>query len=136
MRIVILSIVLLSLCGFGLSLYAYRLERALAANPEYKPACELSDRISCTKPILSEYGSILGVSNGILGLLFYSMMEVAAFVGAVGFIFYASAAACLVSLYLAYLLIFRIHAICPVCISIYAVNFALLVASYLNYFGA
>jgi len=133
---VILSIVLLSLCGFGLSFYVYRLEQALAANPEYKPVCELSDRVSCTKPILSEYGSILGVSNGILGLLFYSMIAVAAFVGAVGFIFYSAVAACLVSLYLAYLLLFRIHAICPICISIYATNFALLIVSYLNYFGA
>lgn len=132
----ILSIILLSICGFALSLYAYHLERALAANPDYKPVCQLSDTISCTKPILSQYGSILGVSNGIFGLLFYSMMAVAALVGAVGFIFYGAVAACLVSVYLAYLLFFRIRAVCPVCISIYAVNITLLIVSYFNYFGA
>jgi vitamin-K-epoxide reductase (warfarin-sensitive) len=136
MKIVVLSIVILSLCGFVLSLYAYRLERALAANPNYQAACQLSEVVSCTKPILSEYGSMFGVSNGILGLLFYSLMTVAAFVGTMGFVFYASVAACLVSVYLAYLLAFRIRVLCPVCVSIYAINLALLIVSYKNYFGA
>jgi hypothetical protein len=49
------TIFLISAVGFGISVYAYFVEQALVNNQKYKAVCDLSDVISCTKPLLSPY---------------------------------------------------------------------------------
>ena len=56
-------IVLLAVLGFGISLYTYITEQKVKLNPEYKPVCDLSDRISCSKPMKSQYANIFFLSN-------------------------------------------------------------------------
>ena len=53
-------IILLTLAGIVISIYAYMVEMNIAQNPEYKPACDLSDKISCTKVMGSSYSKMLG----------------------------------------------------------------------------
>lgn len=130
----IISIGLLALLGFAASLYVYYLERKLVGDPTFKPFCNLSDKVSCTKPIASPYGTTFGISNGILGLIFYASIGIAALLHATMFIWYASLVACIASVYFAYILFFKIQSACIVCISIYLINIGLLVIASLYYF--
>lgn len=50
-----LSIGFLSGIGALLSVYSYQLFAALAEDDEYEPTCDISERISCTKFLQSEY---------------------------------------------------------------------------------
>lgn len=124
------TIELICLIGLALSFYAYFIERKLAKNPQYKPSCELSDKFSCTKSLNSPYAALLGISNSIIGMLFYVSMFWLAVSRYDRLLFIGALAAVAASCYLAYLLIFKIKALCPVCLAIYAVNAALLVLAF------
>lgn len=124
------SIIALAIIGFILSLYIVIVEQKLKANPTYKPICNLSDRISCTKPLQSSFARPLGISNGLLGLLFYALIIIFALSGALLLVYYAAIAACLVSLILACILYFNIKIFCLVCSALYVINALLLLASY------
>lgn len=130
-----IDVMIIAGIGCVVSLYSYFIERKLEKNPAYKPLCNLSDAVSCTKPIQSAYGKIFGISNALMGLVFYITIIFTAVVNASAFIWYAALAACVVSVYLAYLMIFRIQSLCMVCLSIYIINGALLLVSYRHYFG-
>jgi len=128
----ILSIALVAAAGFALSLYDYFVERKIMANPAYKPACDLSDRISCSKPILSQYGKLFFVSNALVGMAFYSVVFIAALLGLSQVLFILACGAIGASLVLAYILYFKVHALCLICSAIYVVNILLFVLSYIN----
>lgn len=128
----IISIMIIAFCGFIASFYSLFIEYNIKHNPAYVPACDVSNKISCTKPIVSSYGKLLGVSNSFIGLIFYVFIAVLAFFNTIWLIFYCAIAACLVSIYLAWILYTRIHAVCLICLAIYVINGSLLVVSYLN----
>lgn len=125
-----ISVMIIALIGLCLSGYAFFVEQKIAANPTYKPVCDLSDRISCTKPLGSKYGKFFGINNSLFGLIFYTIMIVAALFNAHALMTYGAFAACGVSVVLAYILYFKIHSFCLVCSSIYLVNICLLIATY------
>ena len=58
-------IAILAVLGFALSLYGFMIEEKIKRNSTYKPACDISENISCSKPILSPWGSMFGFSNAI-----------------------------------------------------------------------
>jgi vitamin-K-epoxide reductase (warfarin-sensitive) len=124
------TIFLISAVGFGISVYAYFVEQALVNNQKYKAVCDLSDVISCTKPLLSPYGKLLGFSNTILGMAFYAVMMIAALGEYTLLIWYGALAAIGMSTIFAYLLYFKIQALCLICTSIYVVNVVLLYCAY------
>lgn len=51
------SIVLLSLCGVGLSYYAIHITAAKQSDHTFQPTCDLDETISCSHALLSEYAS-------------------------------------------------------------------------------
>ena len=70
-----------SLCGLCISIYGKYLElKLIDGSMAVKPVCDVTHYISCTKPLLSEYGyflakvgvvkveSILNISNTVLGI--------------------------------------------------------------------
>ncbi len=126
----IVYIIVIACIGFGLSLYGFLIEQKIKKDPQYKPACDISDRISCSKPFLSSYGKLLSVSNTIVGLFFYALLGVFAWCEYTMLIFYCSLIAVVVSIYLAYILYAKIKVFCLLCTAIYIVNLALLWASY------
>ncbi len=126
----ITSIAILSVIGFLLSLYGFFIERKIEQDSNYKPLCDLSDAISCSKPIVSEYGNIFIISNTVIGIFFYTLLLMLAYIESTTLIFYVSLAACLASLVLAYILFAKIKTLCLLCTGIYLVNIGLLVASY------
>lgn len=125
---------ILAIIGFILSWYAYHVEQYAGKKKGYRPACDISARVSCTKAFSSVYGTTLGLSNGTWGMLFYIVVITLALFGEIQYIFLLSLLAVLGSLCLAYLLYFRVKTFCVVCTSIYVINIILAVSSYLSAF--
>jgi vitamin-K-epoxide reductase (warfarin-sensitive) len=119
-------IILIALLGLCVSVYAYTIERKLRNTPDYHPACNISDRISCTKPILSSYGNIFYFSNAIIGIFYYIAVIIFAALNLWNLLLILSALSCLISLWLAYILFAKIKAFCILCASVYAVNLVIL----------
>lgn len=117
----------LGILGFAISLYTYFVEQKLRNDSNYKPVCDLSDRISCSKVINSEYSNIFFFSNAIAGMLFYTGIVILALLGQTKLLLIASIASCLFTCYLAYLLYFKIKSYCILCTSLYVINFAILI---------
>jgi len=124
-----LSIVILAVLGFCIALYVFLLERKVRQQPDYKAVCDLSDKISCTKPIRSPYGYLFYVSNGTAGVLLYAILAILAAFDMRVLVLIAAIVASLVSLFLAYLLYFKIKALCLLCTSLYIINFIILYLS-------
>ena len=64
-------VVLIALVGLMICLYGLWVEKQLERDAGYKPACDISDRASCTKVMQSPYASLLGFSNIYAGIIFY-----------------------------------------------------------------
>ena len=126
----ITSVFIIAIIGLCLSVYGFFIEYKLDENPDYKPVCDLSDRVSCSKTFLSPYSKLLKVSNVFLGILFYSAMMLFAWLEYTTLIWYSALAAALTSVLFAYILFFKVRTICLLCISIYLVNIALVYAAY------
>lgn len=120
------SILILAAIGFCISIYTYLLELRIKKQPDYKPACDLSDRVSCTKPMKSEYSSIFYFSNAVVGAAYYLMIIALALLQMHSLLIFATVAGCLVSAVLAYLLYFRIKSLCLLCTALYVINILLL----------
>lgn len=123
-----LAIIIISIIGLALSIYAIVEERKVRKDAEYKPVCDINDRISCSKAFTSEYGKTFGISNSYGGLAFYTITPLAAYF-APQFLLSLVAFSVLGSVYLGYLQYFRLRTFCVVCTSIYAINIALLIAA-------
>jgi len=125
------AIQILAVLGFVISLYALRVKFRIDNDKDYKPLCDISKKISCTKSFGSTYGSLAGLPNPVSGLVFYAVILFLASYGNITLIFYLSIVAVLVTLYLAYASYFILRSYCVVCTSIYVINILLLYFSYL-----
>ncbi len=129
-----LQVSMAAVAGLGLiiSLYAYYIEQKIAQNAHYKAACDLSDIVSCSKPITSAYGKLFGISNAVLGMLYYALIMVLVLLHSKMVLYIAALIAFLFSFYLAWLLYFRIRAFCILCTTTYIINIILLLLTYIN----
>lgn len=125
-----LNIILFSIIGFILSLYAYFVEQKLHTQATYQPACDINDKVSCSKAFQSPYRKFLNVSNSIWGMLFYTILIIAAFLDQTKLVFGLTVLSGIVTAYLAYILYVKIRSACAVCTSIYIVNIILLILAY------
>lgn len=126
-------IMILATIGFSISLYAYWVENKIKNEPEYKPACDLSDQISCSKPMLSQYANIFYFSNALWGIIAYTVIFLLAYFNMIQPLLVVAICMCIVSIILGYLLYFKIKSLCIVCTSLYIVNF-LILSSIIYYF--
>lgn len=120
---------ILVIIGFWLSFYAYYVEKKLA-NKNYKPVCDISKEISCSRAFLSRYGKLLGKSNSFFGMFFYPVVYILFSLNFFSFVFLLSMLSALGSIYLAYLSYIKLRTFCLICTSIYLINFLLLFFSY------
>lgn len=58
-----IGIILLSLLGLALSIYAYHVETMKEANPDYVAKCDLSEQVSCSKVFASRYDCMISTGN-------------------------------------------------------------------------
>lgn len=126
----LLAILIFALIGLGISYYAYTIEKRIKQNPAYKPACDLSDRISCSKPMKSAYTNVFYFSNATIGLLFYAAIIIFALLGATKLVLLTAIAGCIGSCILGYILYFKIKALCLLCTVLYIINALILLLAY------
>lgn len=124
--------IVLATIGFALSLYAFIVEQRLKRNTAYKPACDISDRISCSKVAASPYANLFFVSNAVVGMLFYVLVMLLAALHYERLLMVVVLGGALMSVYLAYILYAKIKSLCLVCTATYIVNGALLVCCFLK----
>jgi len=122
------------LVGLGLSLYSYIVELFLEENKNYKPLCDVSEHMSCTKAFGSAYGKGFGIfdkgsifykPNSFYGIVFYSMVATFSLTNspvAVNGSLFLIILSNFISLYVAYILYFILANLCVVCLGIYVVN--------------
>ena len=127
----ITAIMILCAIGFLLSAYAFFVEWQLTHNRAYKAACDISDRVSCTRPLLSPYAKMLGISNALLGVAFYAAIMVCDWWGYAEVVRYGTLLGALASVVFAYILYFKIHSLWLIGTSIYVVNALLVYCVYI-----
>ena len=115
-------LVYIALIGLMLSIYATITEYKVKKNVLYKPMCDISDKISCSQVFSSPYGKILGIPYAYLGLLYYTILAIAASMDLIYITFTLSSIGFIMSLILAYILYFKIKILCIVCVSLYIIN--------------
>lgn len=121
-----IEIMILAVLGSCIALYTYLLEQKVKKMPQYKPMCDISDAISCTKPMKSSYASLFYISNAFLAFIFYVLIVVLALFQLKSFLMVIGLGGCAMSCVLAYLLYFRIKSLCILCTTLYIINFLLL----------
>lgn len=122
----VIVIFLIAIVGFIISLYSYLLQRKVEVDPNYHATCDINDRISCTKPMRSEYTNIFYISNSIVGMAYYGIVAILALGSYHTVLLITSVGGVAVSTYFAYLLYFKIKAICIICTVLYLINIVLL----------
>jgi vitamin-K-epoxide reductase (warfarin-sensitive) len=117
---------LLCAAGFLASAYALYVRYKVLKSPGYSPACDINDRISCSKAFGSTYSKTMGIPNPLGGLFYYAGLLVFSFSRTfTAYLFYLTLPALGFSLYLAYISYFRQKNFCLVCSFIYLANLAL-----------
>uniref|UniRef100_A0A915I9U4 vitamin-K-epoxide reductase (warfarin-sensitive) n=1 Tax=Romanomermis culicivorax TaxID=13658 RepID=A0A915I9U4_ROMCU len=135
----------MAILGFCTSAYALYVELKSDEDEQYKPLCDLHEKISCSKAFMSKWGRGYGIIGPILGenhpvnlrnpipgMMFYVLIITLAFFQN---IVCAKALKLLViisnfaSIYLALILYFGVESLCVVCVTIYVINFVLLLLS-------
>ena len=124
------TILILSCLGLLISLYAFYVKKKMEKDKNYSPVCDLSDKVSCTKAMGSEYGSFFIVPNSVWGIGFYALVLLLSILGNIEAVIWLSIVAVLGSIYLAYISFFKIKVLCPLCLGIYAINILILIFSY------
>jgi vitamin-K-epoxide reductase (warfarin-sensitive) len=128
----IAAIGILSLIGICISLYGIYVENRVKQNSTYQASCDISDRVSCTKPFLSPYGKLLGVSNIWVSLIYYCCMFVLAVIDAQQGIQVFALVGSVFTIIFAYFLYVKIRSICLICTSLYGINALLMITAYLS----
>ena len=114
---------IIALIGFLIALYTYLLEKKIKFEPEFKPLCDISDSVSCTKPMKSKYASLFYFSNALLAMIFYGLIAIVSFFDARLLLTFLSALGCIGSCFFAYILFFKLKTLCLLCVLMYACNF-------------
>lgn len=122
-------LVALALLGLLLSIYAAYVVSRRARSRSYRPWCDMSPRVSCTKAFMSPDGRLLRVHNAWLGVVGYLVLFILAARGRYDALIVFATAATLLSLYLAYVSYVEMRTFCAVCTTIHLVNALLVVLS-------
>lgn len=125
-------ILILATIGLLISIYGITVERKLQQDAQYKAACDISDTISCTRPFLSPYGKMLGISNIWVCAFFYIAVIVATFLQTPLLLTILTSAGLIATAIFAYILFFKVKSLCLICTSLYIINIALAITWYIS----
>ncbi len=125
-----ITVIIICIIGLIISIYGIFVERTIKQNNMYKPACDISDKISCSKPFLSSYNEMLGISNIWASALYYLAILTLTILDLTTIAFLLSCMGLIASSIFAYILFFKIKSLCLICISLYVINSALAIACY------
>lgn len=129
--------------GFGLTSYAFYVEMKKGQDPSYRAACDIGERMSCSRVLTSRWArgfglfdekSPLNLPDSLYGFIYYCLAlllnqsnrskNIARLR-----IFLSILVNC-GSIYLGYILYFVLHDICLVCCGMYVVNFLLMICNF------
>jgi vitamin-K-epoxide reductase (warfarin-sensitive) len=118
---------ILSFIGLILSVYALnvRVKASASKDKSYKPLCDVSERVSCTKAFSSSYGKTFGMPNPVYGIILYMIIIVLAFLSREDIMRYFIYFMLLASVWLAYVSYIKQKNFCVVCSGIYLINILL-----------
>lgn len=119
-----------SFLGLAVSIYGIIIEWKIQHNKRYKPSCDISDTISCSRAFLSPYGKILGISNIWAAAIYYVIMIIVTALEYKTVALLIAITGLFASIGFAYILYFKVKALCPICTALYAVNIVLAMACY------
>jgi vitamin-K-epoxide reductase (warfarin-sensitive) len=121
-------VAVITLSGLGILLSGYAIYVKLQSGKKgYKPFCDLSQNVSCTKAFTSEYGKLLLIDNALLGLLYYILLLLLSFTSTP--LYPITIAGAIGSLILAYLSYVQMKNFCLICTATYLINFLLLIVT-------
>jgi vitamin-K-epoxide reductase (warfarin-sensitive) len=127
------GIQLTALAGLLLSIYAYYIEKRAERQKDYKAVCDIKESMSCTAAFTSPYGKIAGISNSLVGIIFYAFfIFMTSFSQFKVYWFYIAAFSFIGAIYLAYLSYFKMRNFCVICTAIYIINLILVILTYIN----
>jgi uncharacterized membrane protein len=126
------TVIIISLVGLAISAYGIIVERKIQQDALYKPACDISAMVSCSRAFLSPYGKMLGISNIWAAACYYLAMIAVGLMGYTLLALLISIAGVCVSVAFAYILYFKIKSLCPICTSLYVVNAMLALACFFS----
>jgi protein-disulfide isomerase/uncharacterized membrane protein len=131
-------VIILAAAGLGICLYLYSIHIGLLMG-EVKsgPLCGADEGFGCHSIASGPYSSMLGLPLASWGAIFFSALVLLGFGGLIfwrdsgrvflRWAFFLAVFGLAFDLYLAYVMIFRIRAICWLCISTYAINFFIII---------
>ncbi|MCE5321863.1 vitamin K epoxide reductase family protein [bacterium] len=130
---IIVLVIILALVGFADSLYFVMVHYGFTdAEPPEVPLCPDDGHGTCATVARSPQSEFFGVPSSLFGLAFYGAVLAAAGMRLMfGFwplpqiLAAVSVASAVVSLYLAYTLVFQIQILCPLCFTAHAINLSL-----------
>jgi vitamin-K-epoxide reductase (warfarin-sensitive) len=125
-------VLIIALIGLAISIYGIKVEQSIRENNFYKPACDISSKISCSRPMLSEYNKMLGVSNIWISALYYCAIIASTFMELPMLPMILSIVGVAVSIAFAYILYFKIRSFCLICTSLYIINIVLMIACFFS----
>ncbi|MDP3794871.1 MAG: vitamin K epoxide reductase family protein [bacterium] len=120
---------IIAIAGFLLSAYAFYVEWKHSKSKTYKPICDINDQVSCTKTFSSPYGKLALLPNSIYGMIFFLIIFVLGLFGQMTHIIYLSMFAVPGTVYLAYVMFFKVRTLCLVCVGVYCTVLLLHLAS-------
>ena len=123
---------ILAMLGLIIALYGFTVERSLKKDMLYKAACDISDTISCTRPMLSQYNSMLGISNSLAAMIYYAIIIVLLILEQQQLLMIVLASGLVVTVIFAYILYFKIRSLCLICTSLYLINIILALAYFME----
>jgi len=130
-------VIILAAAGLGICLYLYSLHVALLMG-EIKsgPLCGADGGLGCQSVASGPYSSMMGLPLASWGAVFYSALALLGFGGGIfwrdsgrvflRWVFCLATLGFAFDLYLAYVMVFIIQAVCWLCISTYVVNVAII----------
>lgn len=124
-------ILILAILGLMIAVYGITVERALKQDMQYKAVCDISDKISCTRPMLSQYNSMLGISNSLAAALYYALIIALVVLQQPQLLMFVIVGGLVATAIFAYILYFKIRSLCLICTSLYLINIALAVAYFM-----
>jgi uncharacterized membrane protein len=104
-------------------------KRKLAADPTYTlPKCGCAGGVNDHTEIVlrSRYSSLFGISNAVLGVILYTALLVSVLLHLHGVATALAVVAVIGSAYLGYVMVVRIGALCPTCVTIAGVSLLIL----------
>jgi len=126
-------IIILAVIGLLISIYGITVERKLQQDEQYKAACDISDMVSCSRPMLSSYNTPLGISNIWASACYYLIVIAITLLNQPQLLMLVTGIGVIASLIFAYIIYVKIKSLCLICTSLYIVNIALAISSYFWY---